>query len=213
MIIGATSGWRLPLLIVAVPAVASLIGAVIAGRAARDAKRAEVESARLRQLEERLASKKYEIYKPVIEMLRDMLYSPNAGVQPPDTTTVVKKLSDFTTWITIYGSDDALVGFRNFMQAAFHDPPAQLSIRLYADFVLAARRDMGYENTRISALEVLGLRINDLHDDLASYRVATLPFDDLCAEYGWVPPWRRLPQPSDDAGQDPTEPEPEPDTE
>lgn len=60
--------------IVSIPAVASVLAAVLAGRFARKARMAESQAARLLALEERTARRKDEVYQPMIEALGDLLY-------------------------------------------------------------------------------------------------------------------------------------------
>lgn len=171
------------------PAVAAITAAVIAGRFAKRARVVEIETQRLRDLEARLADKKYEVYRPMIAMLGEAFVA--SGKKNPENEFSVEKVSEFALWIGIYGSDEAVRTYRNFMQSAFHDPPAELSLRIYADFVLAARRDMGLPATDLTALEILGTRLNDLYKSAKYYDAASLPFDELCAQYKWQQPWLR----------------------
>lgn len=75
------------------------------------------------------------------------------------------------------------------MQGAFHDAPGHITLRLYAEFVLAARRDMGDSSSQATPADVLGLRLNDLYKDPKIRLIAELPFDELCREYDWSIPW------------------------
>jgi hypothetical protein len=63
------------------------------------------------------------------------------------------------------------------------------SLRVYADFVVAARRDMGLSATELTAVEILGMRLTDLYTSAKFYDIAHQPFEELCAQYGWQPPW------------------------
>ncbi|MEU5794293.1 hypothetical protein ABZ800_12310 [Streptomyces sp. NPDC047813] len=180
-----STDWRLSLAVAAIPAIAAVIAAVIAAQAARRAKKAELAAQHLRDLENRISEKKYEVYKPMINLIRDMLDQRQIGEQE-----LRSRISDFSTWIIIYGSDDAVKAFHNFMQAAYHDPPAKVLMKLYADFVLAARRDMGYAETDVEQAHFLGMRINDLYDN-SLFRNVNAPLREICQEVNWQPPWLR----------------------
>jgi hypothetical protein len=115
----------LALAIAAIPAFASIGAAIIAARAARDARRSDAEAQRARDLEARNSERKYEIYEPMINMLRDVLTAGgNVGIDEGEVRT---KMADFATWISIYGSDDAVEAFHNIMQAAYTSAPARCS--------------------------------------------------------------------------------------
>lgn len=183
-------------MLAALPAVAAIVAAIIAGRYAHRAHVAEASAARLRDLEIRIDERKYATYKPMLDLLRDMLSSANkaAGVKLPDQRTMLQQFAEFSAWVTVFGSDDAVKAFRNMKQASFHDPPAEIVLRITADFMVAARRDMGYSDTAITAEETLGLHLNDLYDQRGLYEMATLPFDQLAAKHGWAVPWSQVPQ-------------------
>lgn len=177
------SNWELPLTVAALPALAAILAAIIAARAARLAKKAEISAQHLSELENRISEKKYEVYKPMINLIRDMM-----DRRQLDEQETKARISDFSTWIIIYGSDEAVQAFHNFMQASFHNPPVKILMKLYADFVLAARRDMGYPKTVVTQSHFLGMRINDLYDTSLLSNVEA-PLRDICMETDWTPPW------------------------
>ncbi|NUR04594.1 MAG: hypothetical protein HOY79_51250 [Streptomyces sp.] len=179
------ANWKLPLLVAIIPAVASIAAATIAARAAKIAKNAELSAQHLRDLENRISEKKYDVYKPMINLIRDMLDRRQIAEEDSRSRT-----SDFSTWVIIYGSDEAVQAFHNFMQAAYHDPPAKVLMKLYADFVISARRDMGYPETNVLQSHFLGMRINDLYDS-SMLRNVDAPLDEICREAHWEPPWAR----------------------
>jgi hypothetical protein len=178
-----------------IPLAASVVATVLATRASTRAANAEIEADRLRDLEQRIDARKYDTYKPMIELLRDIISSatPAAGVRAPSEQETVRRLAEFGTWVSIYGSDDAVRAFRNFMQGVYHDPPPEITMRLYYDFVLAARRDMGHTRTEITALDLMGQRLKDVYDLRSAYVTGGIPFADLAREHNWTPPWERVP--------------------
>lgn len=142
----------------------------------------------MRELENRIALRKYEVYEPIIELLRQMMDPRDAEVLIKDEDAYRRQLSKFSAWAAIFASDEAVTLFQRFMQATFTNPPAPVVIRLYAEFVLAARRDMGYPDTQIEPEHLLGIRLTDLYnsDWIEAMR---MPFAQLCEREEWAPPW------------------------
>lgn len=116
--------WLIPV----VASAASIIAAFIAGRYASRAKSAELEAARIRDLENRLAASKAEIYEPVVELVRNVFDSAKTGQVAP-AQTFFKTLTKFGTWVQIYGSDESVRAFHRMMQTAFTAPPSEVMMR------------------------------------------------------------------------------------
>jgi hypothetical protein len=116
--------WAIPLVVAAVPALASITAAILAARSARASRTAEIEAARLRDLEGRLAERKYDMYRPMIELLRRMISTSKTGPKVSERESI-GKLSEFSAWISMFGSDEAVSAFHDFMQERFtiHQPP------------------------------------------------------------------------------------------
>ena len=182
------SDWIIPLAVAAVPAIVSAIAAILSARSARKSRRAEFDAARLRDLEDRLAEHRYAMYRPMLDLFKRIFATVKSGAKVTQKE-IVDKTSDFGTWITIFGSDEAVRAFHNYMQATYRSPPAPILMRLYADFVLAARRDLGDSRTAITRAEILGIRINDMYEDPSMWELTTLSFEDLCERWDWQPPW------------------------
>lgn len=170
------------------PAIAAFIAALLAARSAKRAHDAQASADHLQRLERRVADHKREIYKPMIEMMAKMLDDP--GKTPP-ASEFKKRFGEFARWITVVGSDDAVLAFRNLMQASYNNAPTDIYMRLFAEFQLAARRDLGDEQTALTAIDLMGMRVNDLYGEPRSslYRALTLPIDEVAAEHGWKIPW------------------------
>jgi hypothetical protein len=183
------------ILIAALAMFGSVLATIIASRSARADKRFELQANRLSELENRNSERKYEMYKPIIELLGQAL---SLGETSPLSEVEQKKVFlDFTTWVSIYGSDGTMIAYHNLRQAVFmasdnvpassDKVPAAILARLYVDFILAIRRDIGYPDTSIGIHEILGIRVADLYviDNMA----LTLPFEKLCEREKWTPPW------------------------
>jgi hypothetical protein len=178
------------IVIALIGAAASVVAAIVAARYAKSTQRNDAEAQRARELESRISERKYEVYRPMIELLGDMLDSTKSAGMAERAAEIQAKIADFSTWVGVYGSDEAIIAFHNFKQAAFHLPlPPLVATRLFADFLLEARRDVGRSDTSVTRAQIMGMRINDLYE-VESYRSALdLPFEELCRREGWSAPW------------------------
>lgn len=174
------STW-LTLAIAGIPALASVTAAVVAGVFAWKTRRADAEAQRARDLESRISEKKYEVYQPMINLIRDIL-----ARKATDQDELTRTLENFSTWIGIYGSDEAVEVFHNFMQAAYSDAPWTIQLRLYGDFLLAARKDMGYPETSVQREHLLGMRITDIY---THHDVIDQSFEEIADRQNWKAPW------------------------
>ena len=180
-----------------VASVASLGGAVLAASSAKSAHAAEKEAARLQFLEQRLAQRKNDVYQEQIDLLGRMLGPAEQRVGLDDAKTM-QKFQEFSAWIGIVGSDEAVRSWANLMQSTFHDAPPVVLLRLYAEFQLAARRDLGDPDTSLTAPELMAIRIKDLYDDPIYFTAMTAPFAEVCTAHSWAIPWEQDPRRSID---------------
>ncbi|MDJ0379199.1 hypothetical protein [Cryobacterium sp. PH31-L1] len=176
------------ILTIALPAVVSVFAGIWSARSAGRAKAAEHEAARLRALEERIAQKKFELYQPMLEVLGDMM---TPGKTEAALAGAGEVMSDFQTFVSVWGSDDAVRAFYKFRVASSTNPPSMITIRLVSDFMIEARRDLAWPNTKLTGREVMGMRINETTPQLEE--ALTLDFDALARKYEWHAPWYPAP--------------------
>lgn len=191
--IGGIATW-LAILVAVIPAVAAIVAAVVAARSARAVKRAEAETDRIRDLENRISERKYETYKPMLEMLGNVFSQAKTSREATaDADANTDKFVNFSTWITVFGSDEAFTAYHNLTQSFNYNPPIQITLRLVADFILAARKDIGYPDTDVSRMQLAALRLNDFYQqgELLG-QVMTLPLEQACQLVGWPIPWSSM---------------------
>ncbi|HEY7597526.1 MAG TPA: hypothetical protein VH969_30555 [Actinophytocola sp.] len=166
------------IVIAVIAAVASVAAAVVAGLFAMATRRFE---ARLKRIDQ-VAEPKRDMYVPLVDMLERMFTS--------DGTPTADELAHkrrFDTWITVYGSNGAVRAYSRFMQALPAQPPGDIQFRLYADFLLEVRKEMGDPTGNVDRLQILGPRLANLSDR----RSLTDPdLEKVCDRAGWTPPWR-----------------------
>jgi hypothetical protein len=180
-----------------VATVGSVVAAWLATRSARAARQGELEAGRIRDMENRISERKYEVYLPMLEYLGNVFNQQNEESRKAiaDPVAVNKIFVDFSRWLAIYGSDEALTAYHNLMQAMGYDAPMLVLNRLITDFVFAARRDIGNSNSKIARPELftVNFRLNDYYDqgDLAG-QIMRLPLKKALKKAGWKPPWSSM---------------------
>ena len=184
--------------------VAAVVTAVIGANSTRKTGTIDAQSQQLRDLENRNATRKYEIYKPILD-LYSMLLSPHGSEakrwkENHKDVDIEKTLDDFAKWVIIYGSDDVVLKFHNFSETlnSLHGREKDIWVflpllyRLYAEFIIAVRRDMGYPDTKIGVNHILatgGFNFYGSH----LWPTSCLPLKELYEkyrkEYNWRPRW------------------------
>ncbi|WP_432745252.1 hypothetical protein H7827_13270 [Streptomyces sp. JH002] len=177
------------LIATSIPAIASVLAAIVASWSARAARRHDAAAQRLRDLEQKVSERRYGTYKPMIDLLANVLDPEAVKEIVANGEKFRKDVAEFAAWISIYGSDEAVDGFHNFMQSTYHNAPPGVLLKLYAEFVLSARRDMGNPETELSVSRVLGMRIKDIYGS-ELLKSVDRPLAAVCRENDWVPPWQ-----------------------
>lgn len=177
-----------PLVIALVAAAGAVVAAIVAGRYASKAQSAQAQEARIRDLEGRLSKSREDVYTPMLELFRDVLDSGKTGRNPMNDPKGLDTFSKFSTWVQIYGSEEAIKAIHKFMQSAYAGAPSMILMRYYAELTLAVRRDMGDKGTTIDLVTLLGIRINDIYK--ADW-VEAMDSEEsaLHASLNWEPPW------------------------
>lgn len=74
----------------------------------------------------------------------------------------MRVMNEFWREALAYASDDCQRAFGRMMQGAYGDAPGPVIMRLYAEFVVAARRDLGDESSLLTPTEVFAPKLTDL---------------------------------------------------
>jgi hypothetical protein len=170
------------IVVAVIAAVASVSAAVVAGLFARTARRFEVRLQQSAQAHDRISEQKRSMYAPVVDMLERMFTSSDLPTQDE-----LRHKRHFDTWVNVYGSDGTVVAYSRLMQALPLAPPADIQFRLYADFLLEVRKDIGDPHSTVDRMQILGPRLDALSDS----RSLTDPdLAGVCRRLGWTPPWQ-----------------------
>lgn len=169
-----------------VPAAIAIFSAVWASYSARKAQQAESESARLRALEERVAEKKFDVYKPFVDAMGDMLTPKRTAAAMADFENVV---ADFQNWVIVFGSDEVVDAFFRYRTAANYDPPYMVTFRLMADLLMAIRRDVAAPDTQLLGIHMIASRLNDIADYPELQGNLSMPLAKLIEQEGWDAPF------------------------
>lgn len=85
------------IVIALIGAAASVVAAIVAARYAKSTQRNDAEAQRTRELESRISERKYEVYKPMIEVLGDILDSTKSAGMAERSAEIQTKFADFST--------------------------------------------------------------------------------------------------------------------
>jgi hypothetical protein len=186
------SGWATPAIAAGIPAAGALVAAVVAARSAARTKAAELQATRVLEPERRRA----EVFESLIEAFDQMWQITRSGKASNPAAFErgpLPVIQRFMHWVQMYGSDEAVVASHQFMQAIYHEPPPNVLMRLMGDLIVVARRELGYPETNIGPVEVLGMWITDIYTDAQIYSDMTDPLDRVFARHKWTPPWPTAP--------------------
>ncbi|TDT64442.1 hypothetical protein [Frigoribacterium sp. PhB116] len=168
------------------PAAVAIFSAVWASKSARRAQQAESESARLRALEERVAEKKFEVYKPFVDAMGDMLTPTRTKNALADFENVI---ADFQNWVIVFGSDEVVDAFLRYRTSANGNPPMMVTFRLMADLLMAIRRDVAAPDTKLLGIHMIASRLNDIADHPELQENLSMPLSKLIEQEGWDAPF------------------------
>jgi hypothetical protein len=164
-----------------IAAAASVAAAVVAGMFAQASRRFEARLQRSDQAHARLSEQKLSMYVPIVDMMERMFTTSDVPTQDE-----LRHKRHFDTWVNVYGSDGVVGAYSRLLQALPLAPPPDLQFRLYADFLLEVRKDIGDPHSSVDRMQILGPRLADLSDP----RSMTEPdLDVVCRRLGWTPPW------------------------
>jgi hypothetical protein len=154
-----------------IPFIGAVIAAVVAGRYALRAKTAEFQANRVLELERRLAASKADVFEPMVEALGRVFELTAQGKSADEDAfeeAAGPQFRRFVHWVQVYGADETVLTVHKMMQAFYSSPPSEVVLRLMGELLVAARRELGHPDTKIDALDLMGIRINEL---------------------SWEPPW------------------------
>ena len=175
------------ILVAGIPAIAAIVSAIIAATYANSARSSEATARRVNELENRLADRKYEMYRPMLDLLRRML-DQQLGNDKVSPVEFQQATSEFSAWVTIYGADEAVIAFQRFMHCTYVEAPAPILLRHYIEFLLAVRRDIGYRDSALTGEHTFGVRFKDLYEP-ESFDMVTMPLALLYERENWRAPW------------------------
>lgn len=161
--------------------VASVLAAVVAGLFALAARRYEGRLQHASEARDRISEQKRLMYEPMVNLLDHMFSSDEVP-----SAEELRHKRHFDTWVNIYGSDGVVRAYSRFLQALPLGPPPDIQLRLYADFLIEVRKDMGDPHSGVDRLELLGGRLANL-SDRSSFTDPSI--DSVCKRLGWTPPW------------------------
>lgn len=176
----------LQIITLVVPAAVAIFSALWASKSARRAQQAESESARLRALEERVAEKKFDVYRPFVDAMGDVLTPGRSESALADLENV---MADFQNWVIVFGSDEVVDAFFRYRTAANNAPPLMVTFRLMADLLMAIRRDVAAPDTKLLGIHMIASRLNDIAEHPELQENLSMPLSKLIEQEKWDAPF------------------------
>lgn len=113
-----------------------------------------------RETENRLFEKKGKIYGDILKLYNRSLPRVNESNKINNVATnieITEASFDLLTW----GSDNVVKQYVRYRNSSLYNSNDQLSsLLIMADFILAIRKDLGYENEKLNQIDVLSMFIN-----------------------------------------------------
>jgi hypothetical protein len=79
--------------------------------------------------------------------------------------------------------------YHRYIQGIYADAPVDITMRHLADLVLALRRELGHPGSKVTALDLMGFRINDIYQNGVGLPWTRFSLQDLYSAAAWTPPW------------------------
>jgi hypothetical protein len=173
-----------------IPTITAVIAAIVAGVFAGRANAANLAAQKVMELERRLVTSRLESYKPIMEVMYSYLDPGNLTPQQEKQRNdkLLTAMKTFALWGMTYASDETVQVFHRMMQASMHNAPPTVLIRMFGQFFLAARRDLGDSSTKVGIVDLLGIRLKDIYETGMADQLR-LSDDEFYAKQGWKPPW------------------------
>ena len=130
------------LLSIAVPALAAILGSIIARQ-----------TMKIRIMREQLSGRKHDAYAKVIDMFYSMLKDTKAN-RTTDFKRQMSNMVDAKRDIFMYGSDKVFLSFNNWLVHA-NDSDSKVQFEYFLKFVLEIRKDLCGNATKLTEKDIL----------------------------------------------------------
>lgn len=117
------------------------------------------ERERRERVERQLSDKKYETYTALMGVFFGMFKGTLTGGTVKPDAKMVGRMIDIHQDLLVYGADEVVTTYERWMKDARSTP--QRALRGFGEVVVAIRRDMGQQDTKVTSDHVLRLLITD----------------------------------------------------
>ena len=105
---------------------------------------------------------KVETYKKLIKFFFESIYAIKLDKEPKTEKEIVDTLYDITPDLIFWASDEVLKLYIDFREIGQNYPKD--SILLFGQMLIAIRKDLGHQNSKINEVSVLSTFINDVEN-------------------------------------------------
>jgi hypothetical protein len=111
---------------------------------------------KIQDIQSQLSEKKYRVYYEVFSIFFDLMRKDKGGKIPKDKDNSLDRLIQVKKDLLIYGTDEIIKQFSEWVNVCNGENQGK-NLKYYIDLFTLIRKDMGYNNTKISRLNVLEL--------------------------------------------------------
>lgn len=105
---------------------------------------------------------KVETYKKLIKFFFESIYAIKLDKEPKTEKEIINTLYDITPELIFWASDEVLKIYIDFRKIGQNHP--EKSILLFAQMLIAIRKDLGHQNSKINEESILSTFVNDVEN-------------------------------------------------
>jgi hypothetical protein len=107
------------------------------------------------------------IYEDMVQFIFRLAFSEKLGQAPLTEAEIAAIMATLTEKMVVWGSDDVINAWFKFRNHSINTNNVPLGILFdIEDIMLAIRRDLGHPNKNVKKGKILGLFINDIHENI-----------------------------------------------
>ena len=111
--------------------------------------------------------KKIPFYEEMVKFIFRITFSQKLGIEPVTEQEMIQKMAEFTENLVVWGSDDVIDAWFKFRNRSINSGGSDISVMFEIEnILLAIRRDLGHHNKGLTKGKILGLFINDIHENI-----------------------------------------------
>ena len=117
-------------------------------------------------LEKEHREKKIPFYEGMVKFIFRLTFAQKLNLEPLSDQEMVHQMAIFTENLVVWGSNDVIDAWFKFRNHSINNASLDSIMFDIEDILLAIRRDLGHSNKGLVKGKILGLFINDIHQNI-----------------------------------------------